>query len=144
MRAAARIVRQEQHRHACLGRQRQQYQRRSHSLDRQRIRRYGVSLRKSTSKSREERIECVVYSATKPIGDYSPSNTQLKAARCQRRLFTTRSVTIARVTGTESVICEYSEYDLKKTSLEVAVYTYSHKDGAFPAASDSGSIIVDG
>ena len=28
--------------------------------------------------------------------------------------------------------------------MEVAVYTYSHKDGAFSAASDSGSVIVDG
>src|SRR6266852_910630 len=33
---------------------------------------------------------------------------------------------------------------LKKTSLEVAVYPYSHKDGAFSAPGDSGSIVVDG
>ncbi|KAN0113531.1 hypothetical protein V8E52_007595 [Russula decolorans] len=49
----------------------------------------------------------------------------------------TTGVTIGRVAGIES-------YGLKKTSLEVAVYPYSHKDGAFSAASDSGSIVVNG
>jgi len=56
----------------------------------------------------------------------------------------TTGVTIGRVTGIESVIREYGEYGLNKTSLEVAIYPYSHKDGAFSAPGDSGSIVVDG
>ena len=56
----------------------------------------------------------------------------------------TTGVTIGRVTGIESVIREYGEYGLKRTSREVAVYPYSHKDGAFSAPGDSGSIVVDG
>ncbi|KAF8483854.1 hypothetical protein DFH94DRAFT_792531 [Russula ochroleuca] len=43
----------------------------------------------------------------------------------------TTRVTIGRVTGIESAIREYGSYGLKRTSLEVAVYPYSHKDGAF-------------
>ena len=40
----------------------------------------------------------------------------------------------------------YKKYDGndKKTSMEVAVYSYSHMDGAFSAPGDSGSIVVDG
>lgn len=48
------------------------------------------------------------------------------------------------MTGIESVIREYGKYGLRRTSLEVAIYPYSHKDGAFSACGDSGSIVVDG
>lgn len=53
----------------------------------------------------------------------------------------TMGATIGRMTGIESVIREYDQYGLKKTSLEVAVYPYNHKDGAFSASGDSGSIV---
>jgi hypothetical protein len=53
-------------------------------------------------------------------------------------------VTFGRVSGIESVIREHGEHRLKKTSLEVAAYPYGHKDGAFSAPGDSGSIVVDG
>ncbi|KAH8115251.1 hypothetical protein DFH11DRAFT_1688466 [Phellopilus nigrolimitatus] len=43
-------------------------------------------------------------------------------------------VTIGRGTGIESF----------STSMEIAIYPYSHKDGAFSAPGDSGSIVVDG
>jgi len=56
----------------------------------------------------------------------------------------TTGVTIGRLTGIESIIRDYDDYGLKKTSMEVAVYPYSHKDGAFSAKGDSGSIVVDG
>jgi len=56
----------------------------------------------------------------------------------------TTGVTIGRVTGIESVVREYGQDGLKETSLEVGVYPYSHKDGAFSAAGDSGSIVVTG
>ncbi|KAH9009672.1 hypothetical protein EDB83DRAFT_452123 [Lactarius deliciosus] len=53
-------------------------------------------------------------------------------------------VTIGRGTGIESFIREYDEYGNESTSMEVAIYSYSHKDGAFSASGDSGSIVVDG
>lgn len=53
-------------------------------------------------------------------------------------------VTIGRVSGIEAVIRGYGERGLKRTSLEVSVYPYSHKDGAFSAPGDSKSIVVDG
>ncbi|KAH9172465.1 hypothetical protein EDB89DRAFT_2242911 [Lactarius sanguifluus] len=53
-------------------------------------------------------------------------------------------VTIGRGTGMESFIREYDEHGNKSTSMEVAIYSYSHKDGAFSASGDSGSIVVDG
>ena len=56
----------------------------------------------------------------------------------------TSGVSIGRVTGIELVIREYGEYDLKRTSLEVAVCPYNHKSKAFSSAGDSGSIVVDG
>jgi len=53
-------------------------------------------------------------------------------------------VTIGRGTGIESFIREYDEYGIQSTSMGVAIYPYSHKDGAFSAPGDSGSIVVDG
>ena len=54
-------------------------------------------------------------------------------------------LTIGRLTGIESVIRDYSDYGIgKTTTLEFAILPYSHKDGTFSAASYSGSIVVDG
>jgi hypothetical protein len=53
-------------------------------------------------------------------------------------------VTIGRATGIESFIRERDEYGLRRTSREIAVYSYDHRDGAFSATGDSGSIAVDG
>ena len=53
-------------------------------------------------------------------------------------------VTIGRGTGIESFVREYHDYGIKSTSMEIAIYPYNHKDGAFSAPGDSGSIVVDG
>ncbi|KAI9429780.1 hypothetical protein H4582DRAFT_2144353, partial [Lactarius indigo] len=53
-------------------------------------------------------------------------------------------VTIGRGTGIESLVREYHDYDIKSTSMEIAIHLYSHKEGAFSAPGDSGSIVVDG
>ena len=56
----------------------------------------------------------------------------------------TTGTTLGRVTGMESFIRTYPEYDgIEKTSIEIAVYPYSNKDGAFSAPGDSGSMVVD-
>ncbi|KAG8219464.1 hypothetical protein J3R82DRAFT_392 [Butyriboletus roseoflavus] len=51
--------------------------------------------------------------------------------------------TLGRLIGMESFVRTYPEYGIKKTSIEIAVYPYSNKDGAFSAPGDSGSIVVD-
>ena len=51
--------------------------------------------------------------------------------------------TIGRLSGMESFVCTYSEDGIKDTSVKIAVYPYSNKDGAFSAPGDSGSIVVD-
>lgn len=53
------------------------------------------------------------------------------------------SVTIGRGTNIESFVRVY-HYGIKSTSMEIAIYPYNHKDGAFSAPGDSGSIVVDG
>lgn len=53
-------------------------------------------------------------------------------------------VTIGRGTGIESFVREYHDYGIQSTSMEIAIHPYSHKDGAFSALGDSGSIVVDG
>ncbi|KAI9442327.1 hypothetical protein H4582DRAFT_1769794, partial [Lactarius indigo] len=53
-------------------------------------------------------------------------------------------VIIGRGTGIESFVREYHDYDIKSTSMEIAIHLYSHKEGAFSAPGDSGSIVVDG
>ncbi|KAF8591707.1 hypothetical protein K439DRAFT_1610995 [Ramaria rubella] len=53
-------------------------------------------------------------------------------------------VTIGRGTGIMSFVREYFEDATLKTSMEVAIYPYGYKDGAFSAPGDSGSIIADG
>jgi hypothetical protein len=55
----------------------------------------------------------------------------------------TTGVTIGRATGIESYVREYDDYGIRSTSMEVAIYPYSHKDGAFSAPGDSGSVIAD-
>jgi hypothetical protein len=56
----------------------------------------------------------------------------------------TTGVTIGRASGIESFIREYDSHDISSTSMEIAIYSYSHKDSAFSAAGDSGAIITDG
>ncbi|KAL6301674.1 hypothetical protein BKA93DRAFT_448449 [Sparassis latifolia] len=58
---------------------------------------------------------------------------------------TTTGPTLGRLSGMESFVRTHpeSEYDIKKTSIEIAVYPYSNEDGAFSAPGDSGSIVVD-
>jgi hypothetical protein len=53
-------------------------------------------------------------------------------------------VTIGRTTGIMSFVREYFEDGTHETSMELAIYPYGHKDGAFSAPGDSGSIIADG
>jgi hypothetical protein len=55
----------------------------------------------------------------------------------------TTGVTIGRGTGIESFVRQYDDYGIKRTSMEIAIYPYSHRDGAFSAKGDSGSIVVD-
>jgi hypothetical protein len=38
---------------------------------------------------------------------------------------------------------EYKDYAIHSTSREIAVYSYSNKDGAFSAPGDSGSVVGD-
>lgn len=53
--------------------------------------------------------------------------------------------TIGRATGIESFVREYNDHGIHLTSMELAIYPYSHsfKDGAFSAPGDSGSVIAD-
>ncbi|KAI9438817.1 hypothetical protein H4582DRAFT_2146717 [Lactarius indigo] len=53
-------------------------------------------------------------------------------------------VTLGRATGIMSFVREYFEDGTHKTSMELPIYPYGHKDGAFSAPGDSGSIIADG
>ncbi len=56
---------------------------------------------------------------------------------------TSTGVTLGRASGIESLVRDYNEYGIKSTSMEIAIYSYSHKDGAFSARGDSGSVIGD-
>ncbi|KAL4062451.1 hypothetical protein V8B97DRAFT_2026757 [Scleroderma yunnanense] len=53
------------------------------------------------------------------------------------------SVTIGRATCTMFFVQEYFKDGTHETSMELAIYPYSHKDGAFSTLGDSGSIIAD-
>ena len=55
----------------------------------------------------------------------------------------TTGVTLGRASGIESFVREYRDCAICSTSMEVAVYSYSHKDGAFSARADSGSVVGD-
>ena len=52
-------------------------------------------------------------------------------------------VTFGRANGIESFVRKYDN-GVKGTSMEIAVYPYNHRSGAFSAQGDSGSIVVDG
>ena len=52
-------------------------------------------------------------------------------------------VTLGRATGIESFVREYKDYAISSTSMEIAVYSYGHKDGPFSAPGDSGSVLGD-
>ncbi|THU87880.1 hypothetical protein K435DRAFT_821801 [Dendrothele bispora CBS 962.96] len=54
-------------------------------------------------------------------------------------------VTIGRGSGIESFVREYDDNgNIKSTSMEITIYPYNLKSGAFPAPGDSGSIVADG
>ena len=55
----------------------------------------------------------------------------------------TTGVTIGRATGIESFVREYDQSGIRSTSMGLAIYPYSHKDGAFSAPGDSGSVVAD-
>ncbi|KAL4078815.1 hypothetical protein V8B97DRAFT_2067909 [Scleroderma yunnanense] len=52
-------------------------------------------------------------------------------------------VTIGRATCTMFFVREYFKDGTHETSMELAIYPYSHKDGAFSTLGDSGFIIAD-
>ncbi|THU87885.1 hypothetical protein K435DRAFT_762286 [Dendrothele bispora CBS 962.96] len=53
--------------------------------------------------------------------------------------------TIGRGSGLESFVREYDDNgNIKSTSMEIAIYPYNYKSGAFSAPGDSGSIVADG
>ena len=56
---------------------------------------------------------------------------------------TSTGVTFGRATSIESFVRDYKEYRIHSTSMEIAIYPYSHwhNDGAFSAPRDSGSVI---
>ena len=56
---------------------------------------------------------------------------------------TSTGFTFGRATGIESFFRDYKEYRINSTSMEIAIYPYIYKDGAFSAPGDSGSIIAD-
>lgn len=56
---------------------------------------------------------------------------------------TSTGLTFGRATGIESFTRTYKDYCIDSTSREIAIYSYSHKDGAFSAPGDSGSVIGD-
>ena len=53
-------------------------------------------------------------------------------------------VTIGRTTGIMTFVREYFEGGTHETSMELAIYPYGNKAGAFSAPGDSGSIIANG
>jgi hypothetical protein len=55
----------------------------------------------------------------------------------------TTGTTIGHVTGMESFTRIYNEYDIKETSMEIAVLPYGNMNGPFSAPGDSGSIVLD-
>ncbi|KAG9080557.1 hypothetical protein FRC06_006442, partial [Ceratobasidium sp. 370] len=55
----------------------------------------------------------------------------------------TTGIMLGCATGIKSFICEYKDYAIHLTSMEIAVYPYSNKDGVFSAPGDSGSLVGD-
>jgi len=56
---------------------------------------------------------------------------------------TATGVTFGRASGIESFVREYKDYAIHSTSVEIAIYPYNYKDGAFSAPGDSGSVVSD-
>jgi hypothetical protein len=56
---------------------------------------------------------------------------------------TTTGLTVGRATGIKSFVRQYKDYEIDSTSMEVAVHSYSNKDGPFSAPGDSGSAVGD-
>jgi hypothetical protein len=52
-------------------------------------------------------------------------------------------LTLGRASSIESFVREYKNHAIHSTSMEIAIYSYSHKDGAFSAPGDSGAVIAD-
>ena len=52
-------------------------------------------------------------------------------------------VTLGRMPGIKSLTRVYEEGGISLTSMEIAIYPYSHHDGAFSDLGDSGSVIGD-
>ena len=55
----------------------------------------------------------------------------------------TTGATIGRDTGLESFTHTYPDYEIKHTSIEVAILPYDKQRGPFSAPGDSGSIVLD-
>jgi len=56
---------------------------------------------------------------------------------------TSTGLTFGRVAGIKSFTRTYQDFKIDSTSMEIAIYPYSHKDGAFAAPGDSGSVVAD-
>jgi hypothetical protein len=56
---------------------------------------------------------------------------------------TSTGVTMGRAAGMMSFVREYFQNGDRETFMALAIYSYGHKDGAFSAPGDSGSIIAD-
>jgi hypothetical protein len=54
----------------------------------------------------------------------------------------TTGTTVGRTNGLESFTRIYSEYDIKQTSIEIAVLPYDKTHGRFSDPGDSGSIVL--
>ena len=55
----------------------------------------------------------------------------------------TTGTIVGRATGLESFTRVYTDYDIKHTSIEVAILAYDKQHGPFSAPGDSGSIVLD-
>jgi hypothetical protein len=55
----------------------------------------------------------------------------------------TTKVTLGRGTGIASFVRTLDDDNVKKTSMALAIHSYSRKDGPFSRPGDSGSIVVD-
>ncbi len=52
-------------------------------------------------------------------------------------------VTIGRGSNLMSFVRKYDEHGMKLTSMELPIYSHSHKDRSFSVPGDSGSVVVD-
>ena len=68
--------------------------------------------------------------------------TARKALLVVKNGLTTGTI-VGRATGLESFTRVYTDYDIKHTSIEVAILAYEKQHGPFSAPGDSGSIVLD-